>query len=452
MKTLYIRIVLVYLVTVILSLVVGVIISISLHYKEINEETDQYLTRKGKAFVDFFQENNLEQVDSMMNVITEEQIIYSLYSYEGLERRYGYGEDVRQISEKEIKKILEGNVYREDCTNDCKGAQAVGLPFQNGEKRYAIVIQLLLNKQNNTMWSPILNTTFFLILGIGSICFLLGARYLIKPLQHITRATKLVAKGNFNINLKTNRTDELGVLVKSFEAMIRELESLELMRKEFVSNVSHEIQSPLTSIYGFSKALKKPNLSEEVKKEYIEIIERESLRLSRLSTNLLNLASLESNHHPFHLTDIVLHEQLRNIVVLNEPQWSKKKIEIELELLPVMIKGDDDQLSQVWTNLIQNSIKFTPEGGKISICMKRLAKKVVVKVIDTGIGIEKEEQQHIFERFYKVDKARTHNGSGIGLSIVKKIIELHNGQIEVESTIKKGTIFTISLPYKQTSD
>lgn len=107
---------------------------------------------------------------------------------------------------------------------------------------------------------------FFLILGIGSVCFLLGARYLIKPLQHITRATKLVARGNFNIKLKTNRTDELGVLVKSFEDMIKGLESLESMRKEFVSNVSHEIQSPLTSIYGFSKALKRPNLSEEVKK------------------------------------------------------------------------------------------------------------------------------------------------------------------------------------------
>jgi signal transduction histidine kinase len=221
------------------------------------------------------------------------------------------------------------------------------------------------------------------------------------------------------------------------------------MRQEFISNVSHEIQSPLTSIRGFAQALQSDQLSPEDRHHYLSIIETESKRLSRITEDLLKLAALESEHAKFEPAAYHLDKQIRDLILACEPQWTEKGIDMDVTLEEVTIMADQDLLSQVWINLIHNSIKFTPVGGTVRVGLHRQGSNVVEFCItDTGIGIAEEDQVRIFERFYKADKSRDRSiaGSGLGLSITKKILEMHKGTIEVQSKLGQGTQFTICLP------
>lgn len=238
------------------------------------------------------------------------------------------------------------------------------------------------------------------------------------------------------------------MLVKSINDMTDELNAMEKMRQEFVSNVSHEIQSPLTSIKGFARALQDNNLSEEKREHYLTIIETETTRLSKLSQNLLNLTLLESEEYTPERVTYRLDQQLKQIVLNSEPLWAEKEIELELNLEKVHITADQESMSQVWINLIHNSIKFTPSGGTITIQLKEYEKVVEVRIRDSGIGISEEQKQHIFERFYKADSSRNraYGGSGLGLAIVKKVLDLHQGEIKVESEEGSGTEFIVRIP------
>ncbi|MFP5115797.1 sensor histidine kinase [Bacillaceae bacterium C204] len=267
--------------------------------------------------------------------------------------------------------------------------------------------------------------------------------------HEVLEALSRIAKGDFNVYLDLNvgRENQFTKLIDHINHMAKQLKQLEEMRQEFISNVSHEIQSPLTSIMGFARALKYDQLTSEERNHYLSIIETESKRLSKLSDNLLKLTSLESQHHPFERHSYRLDQQLRTIILACEPTWMEKELELDVSLEKAHIIADEDLMSQVWTNLIHNSIKFTPNQGMIRVQLEKADDKTIVKISDTGIGISKKDQIHVFERFYKADKARDRSkgGSGLGLSIVKKIIEMHEGTICVESEEGKGTTFTITL-------
>ncbi len=266
---------------------------------------------------------------------------------------------------------------------------------------------------------------------------------IIEPIQKI-------AKGDFSVKIRNEEKydGEIGVLVKSINDMTDELNAMEKMRQEFVSNVSHEIQSPLTSIKGFARALQDDNLSEEKRKHYLTIIETETTRLSKLSQNLLKLTLLESEEYTPERVTYRLDQQLKQIVLNSEPLWAEKEIELDLDLEKVHITADQESMSQVWINLIHNSIKFTPSSGTITIQLQEYEKVVEVSIRDSGIGISEEQKQHIFERFYKADSSRNraYGGSGLGLAIVKKVLDLHRGEIKVESEEGNGTEFTVCIP------
>lgn len=267
--------------------------------------------------------------------------------------------------------------------------------------------------------------------------------------QPLIDAMDRIAKGDFSIHLDDNEDDGmLRDLTASINKMAAELGQMENMRQEFVSNVSHEIQSPLTSIRGFAQVLQNDQLAPPERRHYLEIIETESKRLSRLADDLLKLASLESDQVKFEPRPYALDKQLRSVVLVCEPQWAEKKLNMEIDLNSLSINADEDLLNQVWLNLLQNSIKFTPIGGTIKVKLQTEGNHAVVSITDNGIGIAPEDQIHIFERFYKADKSRTRSkeGSGLGLSIVKKIINLHGGSIDVVSSPGTGTTFTVSLP------
>ncbi|GEO25321.1 two-component sensor histidine kinase [Alicyclobacillus acidoterrestris] len=269
--------------------------------------------------------------------------------------------------------------------------------------------------------------------------------------QSLTDAIRQMAKGDFNVRIDVGQMGgpgEFRQLVNSLNNMAQELAQVEQMRQEFISNVSHEIQSPLTAILGFVEALKSEAVTPENRQHYLNVIETESKRMSRLSENLLKLTSLESGAHPFHSESFRLDRQIRDVVLTLEPLWLKKGIEIELSLKTTNVFADKDLLNQVWMNLLTNAIKFTERGGAIFISLGPEEGWTAVYVRDTGMGIRAEEQQRVFERFYKADKARqrTESGSGLGLTIVKKIIDLHQGEIRVESQYGSGTTFIVRLP------
>ncbi|MDA1675927.1 envelope stress sensor histidine kinase HitS [Bacillus cereus group sp. TH152-1LC] len=266
---------------------------------------------------------------------------------------------------------------------------------------------------------------------------------IIEPIQKI-------AKGDFSVKIRNEEKydGEIGLLVKSINDMTDELNAMEKMRQEFVSNVSHEIQSPLTSIKGFARALQDNNISEEKRTHYLTIIETETTRLSKLSQNLLKLTLLESEEYTPERVTYQLDQQLKQVVLNSEPLWAEKEIELELDLDKVHVTADQESMSQVWINLIHNSIKFTPNGGTITIQLQEHEKVVEVRIRDSGIGISEEQKQHIFERFYKADSSRNraYGGSGLGLAIVKKVLDLHQGDIKVESKEGNGTEFIVRIP------
>jgi len=266
----------------------------------------------------------------------------------------------------------------------------------------------------------------------------------------IIEAMQKIAKGDFTIRLddQFHGNEPVSALVQSVNNMAVELKQMEEMRQEFISNVSHEIQSPLTSIRGFARALQNDALSREDRNHYLNIIETESMRLSKLSDNLLALASLEAENPRFEPKPYRLDRQIRSLILACEPQWSDKALDMNVEVEQATITADEVLLSQVWINLIHNSIKYTPPGGSVCIDLHQHDGGVEFKIADTGIGIEAEDQAHVFERFFKADKSRERSkgGSGLGLSIAQKIVEMHHGTIAVESKVGAGTTFIVSLP------
>jgi two-component system, OmpR family, phosphate regulon sensor histidine kinase PhoR len=292
---------------------------------------------------------------------------------------------------------------------------------------------------------------------LGLILFFVGRFFQNKQIDWfnpIIAAMDRIAKGDFSTRLDEHQQADgvLGELVRSVNKMAGELNQTEQMRQEFVSNVSHEIQSPLTSIRGFARALREEDLSLETRQHYLGIIETESMRLSKLSDNLLELASLDSEQLKLDPKPYRLDRQIRGLILACEPQWTDKGLELDAALdEATVVTADEDLLSQVWINLIHNSIKFTPAGGCVRVALKRQADGVQVTVADTGPGIAPADQAHIFERFYKADKARrrSEGGNGLGLSIVKKIVELHHGTVRVDSQPGQGATFTVALPAVQ---
>lgn len=357
------------------------------------------------------------------------------------------------ITPEEVDQVLDGKRYSN--LNEEKGDRpqpnVVGLPFKENGRSYALFIQSHPQRQFSVI-QDVQNIQLITILLVGIVLFAYVSTIIIKPIKRLSTAMKVVGQGEYNVQVENATNDEIGLLTKNFNQMTKELNKIETMRQEFIASVSHEIQSPLTSIRGFSAALKDDIVSEDKKIQYLTIIEKESTRLSQLSSNLLKLASLDSEHQTLMLQQYRLDEQIRHVVMALEPQWTKKNIEIDLDLSNVQMEADKDLLEQVWLNLVTNAIKYTPENGFVKISIHLKNEEIDVKVKDNGIGIAEEDQKYIFESFYKVDKSRTLKGSGLGLAITKKIVRLHEGAIRVESKKEQGSVFTVTLPIKKNSN
>jgi signal transduction histidine kinase len=226
--------------------------------------------------------------------------------------------------------------------------------------------------------------------------------------------------------------------------MAQELQSIEYLQKDFISNVSHEFKTPIASIQGFATLLKSPETTEEERQEYTSIIIKESQRLSRLSQNLLRLSKLEYQQRLTSEEKFSLDEQLRQTVLLLEPEWAPKEIRWDVNLENTVIHGDAELMQQVWINLLGNAIKFSPQGGEIALSLY-VSDVVKVRIKDQGIGMDEATQARIFERFYQGDTSHAHEGNGLGLPLAKRIIDLHGGALRVKSSPGQGSTFTVEL-------
>lgn len=276
------------------------------------------------------------------------------------------------------------------------------------------------------------------------------------PFTPLLRAMEQIARGDFSVRIESpparhGNNQPLLQLFQGMNDMAQQLKQMEAMRQEFISNVSHEIQSPLTSIRGFARALQNDELNHNERRHYLTIIETESVRLSKLSDNLLALAALDAETLHLDRKPFRLDKQIRSLILACEPQWAEKCLEMVVTAEEIQLTGDENLLSQVWGNLLHNAIKFTPEAGTICVQVQPCAGGVEFRISDSGIGIAAADQERLFERFYKADKSRNRatGGSGLGLAIAKQVVEMHQGTIRVESAPGAGATFIVGLPQMQ---
>lgn len=286
------------------------------------------------------------------------------------------------------------------------------------------------------------------ILTATALNFFLGKKVL-TPISTLSKAMMDVAKGDFSVRLKYgDRVDELDEMISNFNTMVNELGTIETLRSDFVVSVSHEFKTPLAAIEGYATIMQNPTLHADERAEYTQKIIESTKQLAKLSSNILIISNLENKGMISEKTKFQLDEQLRQAILLLQPNWEEKKINFNVELIHADFCGNEELLMQVWINVIGNAIKFTPKNGEITVSLDMGADFVEVTVADTGIGILPEDQKHIFDKFYQADRSRYTDGNGLGLSLVKKFIDLCHGKIILESSPELGTSFTIRLPIK----
>lgn len=274
------------------------------------------------------------------------------------------------------------------------------------------------------------------------------ARVYSRNIQLICKAAQRVAEGDFSVYIETFPEkmfkNELDILKEDFNKMVRELSSIENIKDDFVADVSHEIKTPLSLIQGYADLLQTPGLSNEKRNEYIQLISQAIHKLNDLVENILRLNKVE-NKNIIHKEKFFLDEQIRCAIISFEDKIEEKNISLEAELDEVVIKSDRASLELVWNNILSNAIKFTPCGGTISVNLKEKNDCIVATVSDNGCGMDEETQKRIFEKFYQGDSSHSSEGNGLGLALVKKIVDMLDGSVRVRSKVGKGTEFEIVL-------
>lgn len=280
---------------------------------------------------------------------------------------------------------------------------------------------------------------------VGTIISVFFGKIPMRPVYKLIYALNSLAAGNYDTRLSMNVPKVGKDLEESFNILAEELQNTEMLRSDFVNNFSHEFKTPLVSIKGFARLLQKGSLPEEKKKEYIDIISAESSRLADMAMKVLDLTKLENQNILTDVSEYNVSEQLRESILLLERKWLEKELEISADFEEYQIHGNQEMLKQVWINLIDNAIKFSPSGGAIGVSVTRNADCIMVMVSNGGVPIKEEEKERIFQKFYQGDTSHTSQGNGIGLAIVRRIVELHDGEVWVDST-EEQTTFTVKLP------
>ena len=278
-----------------------------------------------------------------------------------------------------------------------------------------------------------------------------------EPLHRLADATQQVAGGDFSVYVPAihtaDRLDYLDVMILDFNKMVEELGSVETLKTDFVSNVSHEMKTPIAVIKNYAELLQMKNASDGEKAEYARNIEEAAGHLSALISNILKLNKLENQRIDPEIESYDLCGQLEECILQYEELWDEKELELEVDMEEkAVIQADPSLMELVWNNLLSNAIKFTEQGGKVTVRQATEAEYVEVSVSDTGCGMSKESIRHIFDKFYQGDTSHSKEGNGLGLALVKRILVLMNGDIQVVSQEGKGSTFTVKLPRRMDNE
>jgi len=292
--------------------------------------------------------------------------------------------------------------------------------------------------------SPLFILSYSLIIA-WILSFFIG-RVLLKPIENIQNAMHQVTQGDLNINLEEkSKFEEIENIYHSFNIMMKELRSTQAMQKDFISNVSHEFKTPLNAIEGYATILQDSTLSDEEREECIKEILSTTKEMTDLIVNILLLSKVNNHAIDYKKEDFSLDEQLRKVVVMLEPMWAQKNIEFDVDFEEIIYCGHEGLMQNVWRNLIENAIKFTPYNSKIKLTLHKIDSNIIFTVSDEGEGIKEEEKDLIFNKFYQSDTSHKQEGNGLGLPLAKEILNVFNGNISVENLTPRGCKFTVTI-------
>ncbi len=457
MRSLYGKLI---VITVLIMIGSGLIafLSINTYYHQVLKgQNDEKNVKIAEHMAHFIEQN--DDVNLAQYLEVESATGYKLHVVN--EARIGtlYGEPFRSqnLSETAIEDVLSGEIYHgmRDLPSETfvtgffsnELANTVGVPFKYKGASYALFLRPDI-KMLFTEVHFILGGMVVVMAIVSLLAMLIVAKKLIDPITELTIATKKVGEERFTGNLHINRRDEIGQLAQSFQQMTEKLSENDRIRKEFISDVSHDFQSPLLNIKGYSDLLLDENITVEKQKSYALVIQAETDRLSLLTKQLLLLTSLDQLSSPLKPTSFSLDQQLKDTVRKYRWLLEEKALTMSMDLEEVTIKGDPAFLEKVWENLISNALKYTTAEGTIEIELAAQEESVRVTVRDSGIGMNGEEVKRVFDRFYRADNSRTQEtgGTGLGLSIVQQVVKLHKGNIHVTSSEGIGTTFIVTLP------
>ncbi len=296
-------------------------------------------------------------------------------------------------------------------------------------------------------------TLLFMVIGsvvLGALASFFGSRLILRPIKRIIKSMDKLSSGSYDSRMETSdtRIKAFKALSLKFNTLAEELENTEMLRSDFINNFSHEFKTPIVSIAGLAKILKKGDLTDEEREQYLTAIEEESMRLSYLATSVLNLTKIENQTI---LTDVSVYnisEQIRSCILLLEDKWEKKELDFSLDFDEHTVEANEELMKQVFINLFDNAIKFSKNGGCVSASVRDMEDYISISITNSGEPISEENKRKIFNKFYQADESHSSEGYGVGLAIVKKIVYLHNGQISLECKDELIT-FTVDLPKKQ---
>lgn len=448
MKSIYSKLIFGFFITIVASFSVAGFVSLRLNDQQIESTVEEDLITTNDYVSKVISNINIENRDDIIDLYAKSSEM-AITCYSSSEGYVAYGNKKYNPTPEQMMAMFK-STNNELSFKHHNEVLAYGTKNMINGQEYYIYVQ----KDTSGQKSAIANSAILILRCVfltGSIVFLVIADIIVKPLTRLTNAIKELSNGNYNVRVDNVGQDEISKLNQGFNQMARQLAKQDETRQKFISDISHEFQTPLTSIQGFANILKEEDLPKEQRVKYANIILYNSKRLSSLAKNMLQLTLLDREEIELELTNYSLVEQMNRVISTQENQAMEKNIEIVFEMpkKEIFIEGDEQRLEQVWTNIISNAIKYTNEGGLITITMKKNSKDIEISIEDTGIGMSKEVVSHIFERFYREDKARNVEGNGLGLAIVKSIVDLHHGKIDILSQVDVGTNFIVRLPIEK---
>ena len=446
MKSIYSKLVIGFLLTSLLSFSICCFFTIKSYNRDSDQLALEELEHSSDHIADLIKLIDDKDQDKILADYSETSEMSFTVTCEGQTKSFGHVNKKLILKDDELKTLA---------TSKDKSLRSEGIisqyakAFKIDNQTYVITVQKDFSATKDIFMKSYTSAAIIFMMT-GSIVFLIVADIIVKPISRLTRVTDELAKGNYKVRVNYEGKDEISSLYASFNQMAVRLAKQETIRQQFISDVSHEFQTPLTAISGFATILKNENLTDEQRQKYADIILFNSNRLSHLSKNMLQLTLLDGEDTSLDKSEFPLIEQLNRVIEMEDNAALSKDIEIEFihPKKEFIIEADESRMEQVWINLLSNAIKYTNEHGVVTVEVRRTPTELQVRFEDTGVGMSQDAISHIFERFYRQDKSRTIEGNGLGLSIVKRIIDLHHYKIDVESQEDVGSVFTVYIPYE----